>query len=177
MHWLDETILLGLARLRNPVLNRAVIDVSALGSTTVAILVALVAFGILWMSRNRIGAARIVTATGGAVIWIEVTKRVFGRPRPTVVPYLVEFTGLSFPSGHALMATATYVTLAALTCSYLLQRSRRIGIWITGWTIVGLVAISRVYLGVHYPTDVVGGVLLGSLWFYLTSFAYRRLNK
>ena len=175
MHSIDEAILLSLARFRSPLLNKIMIDLTSLGSTTIAVLVALTAFGLLWSMRNRRAAARILTVTVGAEVWIEIAKRMFGRPRPSVVPYLVEFTGWSFPSGHTLMATATYLTLAAVVCRYTSRETSRLVVWTTCWTIVGLVALSRVYLGVHYPSDVAGGVLFGLLWFYLAGFMYRKL--
>jgi undecaprenyl-diphosphatase len=148
-------------------------DITSLGSPTVIILISVAAFSLLWIAQNRRGAARVVTAVAGAEIWLEIIKRVFERPRPTLVPYMVEFTGFSFPSGHALVATAVYGTLAAVACSYLQQRRARIAIRLICWTIVAIVSVSRIYLGIHYPTDVTGGVLLGMAWLYLTAYAWR----
>jgi membrane-associated phospholipid phosphatase len=128
MQWLDEAILHALAKSRSPWLNRAMADITSLGSPTVIILISVAAFSLLWIAQNRRGAARVVTAAAGAEIWLEIIKRVFERPRPTLVPYMVEFTGFSFPSGHALVATAVYGTLAAVACSYLQQRRARIAI-------------------------------------------------
>ena len=174
MHGVDEAILRNIADMRTAVLNKFMLDVSSLGSTTVAIIVMGSAFVVLWMARNHLAAVRILTATGGAIVWTEIAKRLFGRPRPAIVPYLTDFTGFSFPSGHTLTATATYATLAAIACCYLAERSRRSAVWLICWIVVTAVAVSRVYLGVHYPTDVAGGVLFGIVWFYLVAFAFRR---
>jgi undecaprenyl-diphosphatase len=174
MHSIDESILLGLAKLRSPLLNRAMSDISSLGSSTVIALISVTAFSLLWIARDHRGAVRVVTAAAGAEIWLEILKLIFGRPRPTLVPYLVEFTGWSFPSGHALVATATYVTLAAVLSSHMKERRGRTVIRSMCATIVALVAISRIYLGIHYPSDVAGGVLLGMLWFYVTAIILRQ---
>jgi membrane-associated phospholipid phosphatase len=169
MDQLNNAILVGMAEWRSLWLNRALIDITSLGSMTIAFLISAAAFAVLWtIPRNRGGAATIVTATVGAEIWVEILKRIFREARPTTVAYLVEFTGFSFPSGHAMVATATYGALAAVTCGYIHRPSGRIAVQSIRWTLVALVAISRVYLGVHYPTDVAGGVLFGMAWLYLT---------
>jgi undecaprenyl-diphosphatase len=173
MERIDEAILVGLADWRSPLLTRVMMDVGSFGSPTVTFLIAAFAFAILWGTRNQAGALRIVAATGGAEIWIEILKRIIGRPRPELVPYLVQFTGLSFPSGHAMAATATYATIAAVVSLYLRDRKERIAIWSICTLVIVTVSISRVYLGVHYPTDVAGGVLFGLGWFYFLGFAQR----
>jgi len=170
MDQLDEAILRAFADWRTPWLNKAATDLTSLGSMTVAALVSVTAFTLLWIiPRDRVGATRMVTAFAGAQIWVEVLKRILQRPRPTIIPHLVESAGFSFPSGHALVATVTYGTLAAIACRYVRQPPARLAIRLICWTIAGLVAISRVYLGVHYPSDVLGGVLLGIAWLLITS--------
>ena len=116
----------------------------------------------------------MVIAAAGAEMWLEILKRIFGRPRPTLVPYLVEFTGLSFPSGHALAATATYLTLAVVTSGHMQGYRSRVAVRFICCAVVTMVSISRIYLGIHYPSDVVGGVLFGILWFYVTGIMLRR---
>lgn len=174
MDQLDEAILRAFADWRVPWLNKAVADVSSLGSATVIILITVAAFSLLWIiAQDRVGAARIATAAGGAEIWVEVLKRVFEHPRPAIVPYLVEFTGFSYPSGHALAATATYGTLAVIACGHVQHRPGRFAIRLICCAVIGLVAASRIYLGVHYPSDVIAGVLLGTAWLYATDYMYR----
>lgn len=175
MDRLDEAILRALAEWRTPWLNRAMADLSSLGSTTVVVLISVTAFSLLWIiAQDRVGAAKIATAAAGAEMWVEIIKRLLERPRPTTIPYLVEFTGSSYPSGHALVAAATYGMLAAVACRHVQQDRGRVAIRLICWMIAGLVAISRVYLGVHYPSDVVGGVLLGIVWLYFTAYLWRR---
>jgi undecaprenyl-diphosphatase len=165
---MDDAVLLGLAKLRSPWLNRFMVDITSLGSMTIVFLISIAAFALLWIVQDRRGAVRIAVAAGGSEISIEVLKRIFGRPRPAVVPYLAQFTGWSFPSGHALMATAMYATLAVVICAHMRDRRGRMVIRLMCVAIVILVSISRMYLGVHYPSDVAAGILLGLLWFYLT---------
>jgi undecaprenyl-diphosphatase len=174
MDRLDDAILRAFAEWRTPWLNRAAADVSSLGSMTVIILISVTAFTLLWIiAGDRVGAAKIVTAAAGAEMLVEVIKRLLQHPRPTIVPYLVEFSGFSYPSGHALVATATYGTLSVIACGYVRQRRGRIAIRSIAWTLAGLVAISRVYLGVHYPSDVLGGVLIGIACLYIVAYLWR----
>ena len=167
----DDAILLALADWRTPWLNQAVAGISFFGSPIGIILISVTAFMALWwLANDRVGAAKIATAALGAALWVEAIKRLFERPRPTIGPHLAQFTGFSYPSGHALAATATFGMLALIAHCYVRQRHGRIAIHFVCWALAGLVAISRVYLGVHYPSDVIGGVLLGSAWVYLTAY-------
>jgi undecaprenyl-diphosphatase len=152
-------------------LNQTVAGITFFGSPIGITLVTVTAFMTLWwLAKDRVGAAKIATAAAGAGLWIEVIKRLFERPRPTIVPHLAEFTGFSYPSGHALAATATFGMLAMIASSHVREAQGRVAIHFVCWALAGLVAISRVYLGVHYPTDVIGGVVLGSAWIYLTAY-------
>jgi undecaprenyl-diphosphatase len=174
MHGLDEAILIAFANWRTPWLNRAVVEITALGSLTVISLTTIISVTLLLtIAGDRLGAAKIVTAAAGGELWLEILKRVFEHPRPTIVPHLVEFSGYSYPSGHALAATVTYGMLAAIACGYVRQPAGRMAIRIVCFTLAGMVAVSRVYLGVHYASDVISGVLLGVVWIYITKYAWQ----
>jgi len=172
----DEAILTGLEKWHSPPLNRFVLDVSSFGSSTVIAVISMFAFIVLWNIRNRPGAIRLAIAAGGAEIWLEIIKRVVRRPRPTIVPHLADVSGFSFPSGHALIATATYATIAAIVCTMLRARGGRLAICLLCAAVIALVGISRVYLGVHYPSDVAAGMLLGFLWFHCSRYVCRGLK-
>jgi membrane-associated phospholipid phosphatase len=105
--------------------------------------------------------ALLVIAAGSAVLPI-VTKLIVARPRPTIDP-LSHLTSLSFPSEHTTQAAAVYLTIAILLAKDINRRWRRLAIGLAVLIALG-VAWARVYLGVHYPTDVVAGLLLGWGW-------------
>ncbi len=145
-------------------LLESMLDVTALGGATVITLVTLVVAGLLALKREyRLLGLVALTAIGGAVLELSL-KIFFGRPRPSIVPHLVEVHAQSFPSGHSMMSAAVYLSFAALLARR--EPSPRIRTYIlsVALVLVLLIGISRVYLGVHYPTDVLGGWLLGLAW-------------
>jgi undecaprenyl-diphosphatase len=156
--------MLVVAKIRVPWLTAIAVDVTALGSITLVTLFAALMFVVLLALRNRIGALQLAIASIGAAFWTEVTKNIIERARPEVIPRLVEVSGSSYPSGHSLAATSTYFTIAILVGHRLESAPARIAILAMAGLMIVLVAFSRVYLGVHYPTDVAGGVALGGAW-------------
>jgi undecaprenyl-diphosphatase len=178
MDQINNAILQGMAQWRVSWLNRAMTDITSLGSMTIATLVTVAAVILFWtMHRDRIAAATMMTSTFGGEAVVEILKRVFQEPRPTAVEHLVQFNGFSFPSGHCLVSAAAYGTLATLVTSYVRDRRARAAIRAICWTIVGLIAVSRVYLGVHYPTDVIAGVILGIVWRHLSLQMWRAPHR
>jgi undecaprenyl-diphosphatase len=151
-HEFDERILLALRQAGDPSvpigpywLTHAVGDITALGGITVLSLMTVLATIYLLLAGNllKLGVA---------------------RPRPDIVPHLVNVHDLSFPSGHAMLSAVTYLTLAALLSRAEQYRSTRIFFLATGILLTLLVGLSRLYLGVHYPTDVMAGWCAGAAW-------------
>lgn len=139
-------------------------DVTALGSNVILVSVSLVVLGGLLLERKR-GAALLtaVSILGGTVLSLLV-KLLFERPRPDVVPHMVEVFTASFPSGHAMLSAVTYLTLGALMTR--IQAGPRLKLYVMAVAVAVtlLVGASRIYLGVHWPTDVLAGWCLGSAW-------------
>jgi undecaprenyl-diphosphatase len=147
-HWLEE----------------AALEITALGSFAVLGLITVAA--IIWILLLRqVGAAVLVAASVvGGVLISSLMKTGFARPRPDLVPHIDAVSTMSFPSGHAMSAAVVYLTLAALLARA--QEHRRLKFYLIGVavTLTVLIGLSRVYLGVHWPSDVVAGWCVGSAW-------------
>jgi len=139
-------------------------DITALGSRTILLAVVLFAMGYLALEHKR-GAMWLVAAaaTGGGVLSTTM-KELFGRGRPRVVPHLVDVASSSFPSGHAMLAAIIYLTLGALLARFAGRRRTRIYLLTVAMVLTFTIGASRVYLGVHYPTDVLAGWCAGLIW-------------
>ena len=145
---------------RGPVLDVLMISLSVIGGAVgLTVIVAVLVVALVRRGR-RADAAFLVVAVGGAAVIEFVAKLAFARPRPELWDHLYPAAGYSFPSGHAMSATALAVAVAALTRD---ARRRR---WaIAGGALFALgVGVSRVYLGVHYPSDVLAGWCAGLAW-------------
>jgi undecaprenyl-diphosphatase len=152
-------------------------DVTALGSPTVLGLTVLAVTGYLVLNGlYRNGLFIFVASTGG---WIlnSVLKGAFDRTRPDVVPHLREVMSSSFPSGHALTSAAVYLTLGALLMRIAEGRLAKYYCIAIAMFVTFLVGVSRVFLGVHYPTDVVAGWLIGMTWALLCWVIERALER
>ena len=145
-------------------LVKAMVDITALGSLSVLTLLTLFTTGYLFVSGQRISAALVPVSVGGAEIAMNALKALFSRTRPDVVPHLVQVTSASFPSGHAMVATAAYLTLGAIMAEASRNRSRGVYVMTCAVVISLLIGFSRVYLGVHWPTDVLAGWCAGAAW-------------
>lgn len=138
-------------------------DLTSLGGWAVLILTTFAVAGYLWLSRRHDVALFFLAATVGGVLLAFAMKELIGRPRPEV-SHLTYVDSESFPSGHAMMATVVYLTLGALVTTLIEERRRRTYILLVALVVALLVGLSRVYLGVHYPTDVLAGWTLGLVW-------------
>jgi undecaprenyl-diphosphatase len=160
-----------------PWFESVVRDVTALGGRGVLGLVVIAATGVLALNGHgyRALAILIYVCTGSLIV--ELAKLVFARPRPDVVPHAVDVASLSFPSGHAMQASVVYLTLAALFAGT--QPDRRVKAYVFGLAavVVLMVGASRVYLGVHWPSDVLAGWALGIAWASGCWLLDRRLGR
>jgi undecaprenyl-diphosphatase len=147
-----------------PWLLDAARDVTSLGSTIVLGIILLAVVGYLLLARQRAAAWLMLGAVVGGIALNSALKLAFARPRPDIVVPAVQVFSASFPSGHAALSAITYLTLGALLGRT--QPSLRIRIYFIALAafLTGLVGLSRVYLGVHYPTDVLAGWCIGTAW-------------
>ncbi|MBL4930004.1 phosphatase PAP2 family protein [Tabrizicola sp. KVB23] len=167
----DEVILLSLrtpgdtARPIGPLwLQEMVRDFTALGSTGVLTVVTLAAVGWLLISRKQRMAGFVLLAVVGGVVLSSLLKIGFARPRPDLVPHAMAVFTLSFPSGHAMMSAVVYLTLGDLLARSQPSLAGKIYFLSLALVLTLLVGCSRVYLGVHWPTDVLAGWAAGASW-------------
>lgn len=139
-------------------------DFTAIGGVAVLILVIAAVTGFLLLQARRRTALFVLAASLGGLALSLTLKQAFHRPRPELVPHLSAVYTSSFPSGHSMMSAAVYLTLGALLARTVKDQATRIYCVGVALLVVGLVGISRVYLGVHYPTDVLAGWAAGASW-------------
>jgi undecaprenyl-diphosphatase len=152
-------------------------DLTALGGVAVLTLLSLAVIGYLLLLRRPRAAALVVSSVLGALALSMVLKALFGRPRPELVPHLSYVVTSSFPSGHAMLAAAVFLTLGALLAR--LQQRLMVKAYILLWAVILtlLVGVSRVYVGVHWPSDVLAGWAAGATWASLCWVVARRLQR
>lgn len=170
-HALDRKILLAM---RNPTniadplgpvwLEEAVRDVSALGGVAVLSLITVAVICYLCLQRKGHMALFVFISVVGGIVLSTVLKGIFDRPRPDVVTHLYQAFHSSFPSGHSMMGAVTYLTLGSLLAKS--QASRLLKVYFVSVAVILtlIVGVTRVYIGVHWPTDVLGGWAAGAVW-------------
>ncbi|TPI34715.1 phosphatase PAP2 family protein [Mesorhizobium sp. B3-1-6] len=160
-----------------PWLEGAVRDVTALGSTAVLALITTATIVYLLLLRRPLTALFMFAAVAGGQVLSSLLKFEVDRPRPDLVSHLVTETSLSFPSGHAMLSAVTYLTLGSLAARFL--PDRRTKVFVLGLAVLTTVLIgaSRVYLGVHWPSDVLAGWCAGFAWAMLCWLAARLLQR
>jgi undecaprenyl-diphosphatase len=165
-HAIDDAVMRAAHALRveHPWIAPAMRDVSALGGRTVLTLAVVIGAGYLLLVGRRTTALLVALSSGAGALLVTVFKDAFGRARPD--PQLAELvvSGLSFPSGHASMSAAIYLTFGALLAATRPRRRERLYLLGAAAAVAALVGVSRVLLGVHWPTDVLGGWAFGSAW-------------
>jgi undecaprenyl-diphosphatase len=145
-------------------LPEAARDVTSLGSITVLVIITLAVVGYLFLAGKSAVAWLMLIAVVGGIALSDLLKFAFARARPDVVPPLARVFTTSFPSGHATLSAITYLTIGAVLARS--QPSSTISLYFMSLAVflTVLIGISRIYLGVHYPTDVLGGWCIGAAW-------------
>ncbi|HEX2138702.1 MAG TPA: phosphatase PAP2 family protein [Woeseiaceae bacterium] len=180
----DESLLLALRTASDPDdplgpawVEEMARDFTALGGTGVLTLITGAALGYLLLAGRRRTALLTLAAVAGGLLISTLLKAGFDRPRPDLVPHESVVYTASFPSGHSMMAAVTYLTLAAILTRVLATPLLKAWALLVAGFLTLLVGVSRVYLGVHWPTDVPGGWAAGAAWAALCWLGARQLQR
>lgn len=152
-------------------------DITALGSFSVLGLITFAAIGFLVLASKRRAALALLAAILAGQLGNSLLKLAFDRARPDVVPHLADVYTASFPSGHSLMAAVTYLTLGAFLAAVHAQVRLKLYFMACAVILTLLVGLSRIYLGVHWPSDVAAGWAIGSAWAALSWLVMRSLQN
>ncbi|WP_309083287.1 phosphatase PAP2 family protein [Chelativorans sp.] len=171
----DERLFLALRNPANPSdplgppwLEEAALEITSLGGYALIVLAVAAVTGLLLITRRYGPALYAVLSVGSGALLSSFSKNFYGRPRPDLVDHLDMVHTASFPSGHAMVTTVAYLTLAALVIRFF--DDLRVRLYVAGVAIFisAIVGLTRVYLGVHWPSDVAAGWALGAAWASLT---------
>lgn len=175
---LDEFVMRWINRHATESLDELALEITVLGDFSVIAMLMLVSSALLWVSRHRYSVLLLWVGIAGSGPLIHLLKTVFGRERPQVFEWRGHYTveSASFPSGHSLGSLVAYVLLAYLIVR--LEAGRPLRYVTIGLTVivVTLIGLTRIYLGVHYPSDVVAGYAVGLTWVALCAVALEALR-
>ena len=152
----DESVIRWMGAHHTKTLDAIMIELTALGTGTVVMMIVAVAGLFLALTQHRYSAMLLVASTLGGLVLNGVLKLGFNRPRPSI--------SSSFPSGHAMSAAIVYSTVAYLAARLHTRRWARLLVMSAAFIVIVLICVSRLYLGVHYPSDVIAGVAIGLAW-------------
>lgn len=165
----DVAVLEGMGSMRRPWLTDVMLLFTFIGNGLIEVPLALLAAYALWRLGRPLCAKRYVFAALSAEVLYAVLKPSFQRDRPRIIERLADAGWYSYPSGHAMLAPVIYGFGLILLAKSVRSQSARSALLLMAMTIPPLIAVSRVYLGVHYPSDVVGALFLGNAWVLLWS--------
>lgn len=183
-HAFDTEILLAFRQAGQPAipigppwLEGAMRDITSLGSSSVLVLITAATIIYLLLIRRPATALLMLVAVAGGQVLSSLLKVGVDRPRPELVSHLVDEMSLSFPSGHAMLSAVTYLTLGSLAARFLPGRTTKVYVLFLAVLTTVLVGVSRIYLGVHWPSDVLAGWCAGFAWAMLCWLVARLLQR
>jgi undecaprenyl-diphosphatase len=160
----DDAVLRWISTRHTPSLDGAMLEITALGTTAVVMMIVCVAALFLTLTQHKYSALLLLVATAGGSLLDLVLKLHFARPRPHIFAWGTQAVSSSFPSGHAMSAAIVYSTVAYLAARLQKRQWARWLTMILAIIVILLICVSRLYLGVHYPSDVLAGVIIGLSW-------------
>lgn len=160
----DDAVMTWLANHQNPTVQRIMLELTALGTGTVVAMIVIVSGMFLWLNKHKHSAILLLVATFGGLLLNNLLKLGFDRPRPQIFKWSTYAASSSFPSGHAMSAVIVYGTVAYLAARLQQRPGSRILTLSFAALIILLVCASRLYLGVHYPSDIAAGLIIGLAW-------------
>lgn len=160
----DDAVLRWIGEHRPLKLEPVMLEITFLGTGTVVLAVVAVSAMFLWLTRHQYSAALLLISTVGAILLNNLLKVGFDRPRPRVFEWGSQALSSSFPSGHAMSAAVVYGTVAYLAARLQKRHLHRVLTLVAAFLLIVLIAITRLYLGVHYPSDVLAGIIIGLAW-------------
>jgi undecaprenyl-diphosphatase len=158
-------------------MDAVMLEVTALGTGTVVMMIVAVAALFLVLTQHKYSAILLVASALGGLVLNGVLKLGFNRPRPSIILHTVYTVSSSFPSGHAMSAAIVYSTVAYLAARLQKRLWARWLLMIIAFIVIMLIAFSRLYLGVHYPSDVVAGIVIGLAWAAFCMAALEAIQK
>ncbi len=173
----DKTILIWIHQFANPVLDRVMLSFTRLGNPSTVVPLTILVFSILWWRYYQTEAKIFALNCLGGSILNTGLKLAFNKPRPQLWPQLISETTFSYPSGHALGSMVLYGFLGYLLATHMPQYAG--AFYSAAGILIIAVGISRLYLGVHWPTDILAGYSVGFLWVLvcITLLRLHRLNR
>lgn len=159
----DEIVLNWLAANRTPMLDSVMLEITTLGTGLVLVVVILVASVFLWLTQHKWSVYVLLLGTIGGTVLNTILKFHYHRPRPTIVQVASVHT-TSFPSGHSMSSLVAYGSVAYLVGRLGSTPRLKRTTWLLAALVILAIGISRMYLGVHYPSDVIAGYLAGLAW-------------
>lgn len=165
----DAPVMLAVHRLSSPLMDAIVAALTTTGGRLLPLIFVAVAV-YLWKRRRLPALVALAISVGGSLLINTVLKAIFARPRPQVFPPITVENTFSFPSGHTMAAVAFYGLLAVFLWEW---GHRTLALLAAGW--VPVIAFTRVYLGVHYPSDVLGALAVGLFWLIVLVWGHRSL--
>jgi len=160
----DDSVIRWMGTHHTGELDAVMLEVTALGTGTVVLMIVAVAALFLMLIQHKYSAILLLASTLGGLVLNGVLKFGFNRPRPSLFVPTVHAVSSSFPSGHAMSAAIVYTTVAYLAARLHKRKWARWLVMTAAFIIIASISISRMYLGVHYPSDVIAGVVIGVAW-------------